>query len=192
MGRSRRGKMPMLSGRALRAQLVTSGQREIFDYWIRTAGARKMPARSDLDPLKLPHLLPHLGLIDLREGVSRARYRLAGTGLHDVYGQEITGKRIDELCSGDCSDYWLRVHARVAEDGQPLSGVIRGPAHNREHVVLFWLRLPLAEDGAAVDRILCCDMAGPVDAWRSSAEIRPLRSPRRLEPEPPEPRARCG
>ncbi len=81
----------MLSGRALRAQLVTSGQREVFDYWIRTAGARKMPARSDLDPLKLPHLLPHIGLIDLREGVERARYRLAGTRLHDIYGQEITG-----------------------------------------------------------------------------------------------------
>jgi hypothetical protein len=72
------------------------------------------------------------------------------------------------------------VHARVVEEGRPLSGVVRGPARGREHIVLFWLRLPLAEDGALVDRILCCDMAGPGEAWRSSADVRPLC--RRLEP----------
>ncbi len=44
----------MLSGRAFRAQLVMQGQRELFDYWLLSAGIRRMPARSDLDPLKVP------------------------------------------------------------------------------------------------------------------------------------------
>jgi hypothetical protein len=181
--------MPMLSGRALRAQLVTAGQRELFDYWIRAAGGRKMPARSDLDPLQLARLLPHLGLIDVRAGLEQACYRLAGTGLRDIYGQEITGKRLDELCSGERADYWRRVHARVAEGGLPLSGVVRGPTHGRDHVVLFWLRLPLAEDGNAVDRILCYDLAGPVEG-RALAELSLLRRPRSLAAAAAEPR-RC-
>jgi len=112
----------MLSGCAFRTQLVTQGQRELFDYWLESAGQRPMPARSDLDPLKVPRLLPHLGLIDIREGVSRALFRLAGTRLRDIYGQEITGKRINEVFSGDCAAYWSRVHTRVAETGVPAHG----------------------------------------------------------------------
>jgi hypothetical protein len=83
----------MLSARAFRAQLVMQGQRELFDYWLRSADGRRMPARSDLDPLKVPRLLPHMGLIDLRAGPAEAAFRLAGTRLHEIYGQEITGLR---------------------------------------------------------------------------------------------------
>jgi hypothetical protein len=171
----------MLSGRAFRTQLVTHGQRELFDYWLESAGQRPMPARSDLDPLKVPRLLPHLGLIDLREGVSRALFRLAGTRLRDIYGQEITGKRMNEVFSGDCAAYWSRIHSRVAESGVPAHGVVRGPAEGRDHVVLFWLRLPLSEDGGQVDRILCHDVAGPSET-DVAAEFTLYRYPR-VQPE---------
>ena len=70
----------MLSGRAFRAQLVVQGQRELFDYWLLSAGLRRMPARSDLDPFKVPQLLPHIGLIDVRDGVDGAAFKLAGRG----------------------------------------------------------------------------------------------------------------
>lgn len=165
----RRGK-EMLSARAFRAQLVMQGQREIFDYWLRSADGRRMPARSDLDPLKVPRLLPHLGLIDLRDGPAEASFRLAGTRLHEIYGQEITGMRADDVFSGDAASYWRRVHDRVVDMGVPLHGVLRGPAQGRDHVVLFWLRLPLSEDGDRVDRILCYDAAAPMPELRASAE----------------------
>ncbi len=163
----------MPSGRAFRAQLVVQGQRELFDYWHGSAGVRRMPARSDLDPLKVPKLLPCIGLIDVREGLDKASFRLAGTRLHDIYGQEITGKRAGEVFSGDCADYWRRIHDRVVEQSLPLHGVVRGPAKDRDHVVLFWLRLPLSEDGGRVDRILCYDVAGPTESDRAPTE-RPL------------------
>jgi hypothetical protein len=168
----------MLSGRAFRAQLVMSGQRELFDYWLRSAGARSMPARSDLDPLKVPRLLPSIGLIDIRDGLDSACFRLAGTRLHDIYGQEITGKRAGEVFSGERADYWRRIHARVLERGLPLHGVVRGPAKDRDHIVLFWLRLPLSEDGGKVDRILCYDVAGPTESVRPQPELSLLRYPR--------------
>jgi hypothetical protein len=164
--------MPM-SGRAFRAQLVTQGERELFDYWLRSAGTKRMPARSDLDPLKVPRLLPHLGLIDVRNGLDQASFRLAGTMLRDVYGQEITGKRVDEVFSGDRAAYWRRIHERVMRLGRPLNGVVRRPIEGRDHILLFWLRLPLSEDGGRVDRILCHDMAGPAKDQQSEAE-RPL------------------
>ena len=168
----------MLFGRAFRAQLVMQGQRELFDYWLQSAGARRMPARSDLDPLKVPRLLPSIGLIDLRDGLDDASFRLAGTQLRDIYGQEITGKRAGEVFSGDQADYWRRIHARVMENGFPLHGVVRGPAKDRDHVVLFWLRLPLSEDGGRVDRILCYDVAGPTESGRALTERALLCYPR--------------
>jgi len=160
----------MLSGRAFRAQLVTQGQRELFDYWRKSAGGRKMPARSDFDPLKVPRLLPSIGLIDVRAGLDAAAFRLAGTRLHDIYGGEITGKRASEVFSGERADYWHRIHARVVGQGLPLSGVVRGPVKGRDHVILFWLRLPLAENGGEVDRILCYDVAAPFAGMHPHAE----------------------
>lgn len=151
----------MLSGRAFRAQLVMQGQRELFDYWFQFAGARLLPARSDFDPLKVPRLLPHIGLIDLRDGGQHGLFRLAGTRLRDIYGQEITGRRLSEVFRGHCAAYWHRIHARITRTASPAYGVVRGPSEGREHVVLFWLRLPLSDDGSRVDRILCLDIAGP-------------------------------
>jgi hypothetical protein len=163
----------MLSGRAFRAQLVIQGQRELFDYWLRSADGRRMPARSDLDPLKVPRLLPSIGLLDVRGGLAEASFRLAGTRLHDIYGQEITGKRADDVFSGERARYWRRIHNRVVESGIPLHGVVNGPAEGREHVVLFWLRLPLSEDGGHVDRILGYDVAGPIAEECTPAERSP-------------------
>ena len=107
----------MLSGRAFRAQLVVQGQRELFDYWLLSAGLRRMPARSDLDPFKVPQLLPHIGLIDVRDGVDGAAFKLAGTRLHDIYGQEITGKRAGEVFTGDQADYWHRISCQAGGKG---------------------------------------------------------------------------
>ncbi len=183
----------MLSGRGFRAQLVLQGQRELFDYWLQSAGARRMPARSDLDPFKIPRLLPSIGLIDVRNGLDRAAFRLAGTRLHDVYGQEITGKSAGEVFSGRQAGYWRRVHERVVGAGMPLSGVVRGPADGRDHVVLFWLRLPLSEDGGYVDRILCYDAAGPATSAGVRAESAHLFHPRHHpQSEPLLRRVQCG
>ena len=115
----------MLSERAFRAQLVTQGQRELYDYWHLTAGSRRMPARSDINPFSVPKLLPCIGLIDLTEGLGEARFRLAGTRLRDVYGEEITGKRIDRVFAGACADYWQR-HPRPG-GGAGFAAARRGP-----------------------------------------------------------------
>jgi hypothetical protein len=175
--------MTMLSGRAFRAQLVLKGQRELFDYWLCAAGRRLMPARSDLDPLKIPRLLPDIGLIEVQGAVDEARFRLAGTRLHHVYGQEITGKPAREVFAGEQAAYWHRVHESLVAKGAPLSGAVKGPAKDREHIVLFWLRLPLSEDGARVDRILCYDVAGPA-ACEQAEQRGTLYCYPRIQPRP--------
>ncbi|MEM7399871.1 MAG: PAS domain-containing protein [Pseudomonadota bacterium] len=147
----------MLSDCAFRAQLVLPEQRLLFNYWLDIAQGRAMPARADFDPLKVPHLLPHLAVIDLRDGFDRGRFRLAGTRLRDIYGREITGLQLTEVYAGCHAAPWQAVHSRVATDAVCAQGIARGPAEGREHVVVHWLRLPLSDDGIRVDRILCQD-----------------------------------
>lgn len=151
----------MLSDCAFRAQLALPEQRALFDYWQDIAPGRTLPARADFDPLKVPHLLPQLGLIDLRDGLDRAHFRLAGTGLRDIYGREITDLRLTEVFSAAPASPWHRIHADVATKGLCAQGAMRGPAKGRDHIVLFWLRLPLSDDGVRVDRILCHEVGEP-------------------------------
>jgi hypothetical protein len=181
----------MLSGRAFRAQLVLKGQRELFDYWLSSAGRRRMPARSDLDPLKIPRLLPDIGLIEIKGAIDDARFRLAGTRLHQVYGQEITGKPARDVFAGEQAGYWHRVHESLVAQTAPLSGAIKGPAKDRDHIVLFWLRLPLSEDGRRVDRILCYDVAGPAASEQAEPQQTLYRYPR-IQPTPLARRVRFG
>ncbi len=156
------------SHRAFRAQLVIDGQRQLFDYWVERCRARAMPERRDISPSHFPKLLPAVSLIDIEAG-GRYRVRLAGTALRDIYDREITGLYIDDLECGRARDYWAASYARVAETGRPAQGVIRCPRATKEHLVQFWLKLPLAGDGAhRPAMILCLDTCVPATSLPGS------------------------
>jgi hypothetical protein len=156
-----RGKA-MPSELAFRAQLVLQEQREIFDYWRRCASGRAMPSRSDLDPVAIPHLLPGLSLLNVDPQTEEVRYRLAGTRVREIYGMEVTGKPVFDLDFKGKLSYWRAAYSRVIREGVPMQGAVRGPVAARDHLVLFWLRLPLGEEAGPVDRILGYDAAVPL------------------------------
>jgi hypothetical protein len=84
--------------------------------------------------------------------------RLAGTRLRDVYDREITGLPLAEIDLGPKRDYWLAAYRHTAFDAKPTQGVVRGPLLNKEHLVQYWLRLPLASAGGAVNMVLGLDV----------------------------------
>jgi hypothetical protein len=143
---------------AFRAQLVVPEQRQIYDYWLDCAGERTMPCRADINPAQIPRLLPFISLVEVDEAITSSRVRLAGTRLRDVYDREITGLTLDELDFGAKRDYWLAAYRHTACDGKPTQGIVRGPRLNKEHLVQYWIRLPLARsDGLGVAMVLCLD-----------------------------------
>lgn len=71
---------------------------QLMAFWDASRGARSMPSKADIDPLRLgPKLLPHIMLIDLVEGGTRLRYRLCGTAVAGAAGVDLAGKYVDEL-----------------------------------------------------------------------------------------------
>jgi hypothetical protein len=141
---------------AFRAQLVVPEQRQLYDYWLDKAAGRPMPDRRDIHPADIPRLLPYVSLIEVADG--RCRVRLAGTRLREVYDREITGLYVDLLDWGDKRDYWLAAYRRPIQEGKPAQGVIRGPRVHKEHLVQYWLKLPLCcPNTEGVGMILCLD-----------------------------------
>lgn len=152
----------MLSELAFRAQLVIREQRELFDYWRACAKGTSMPSRASISPASIPALLPGISILDAGSRPDEIIYRLAGTRLRDIFGREVTGRSVFDLEFGEKRNYWLAVYRRVIEEKVPMQGAIKGPVADRDHVVLFWMRLPLSDDGAAVNKILCHDVTLPV------------------------------
>lgn len=151
----------MSSELAFRAQLILREQRELYDYWRASALSRPIPSRYDIDPVAIPHLLPGLSLLDTGDDFDSLRYRLAGTRVREIYGTEITGRAVFDIGFNEKHDYWRSVYRQVIEAKLPMQGAVRGPAAGREHLHLFWLRLPLSGPSGAVERVLGYDAALP-------------------------------
>jgi hypothetical protein len=152
----------MLSELAFRAQLVIREQRELFDYWRACAGGGRLPTRACINPAAIPSLLPGISILEAGPTPDDIVYRVAGTRLREIFGREVTGKSVFDLEFGKKRDYWRAVYRKVIEEKLPMQGAIKGPVVDRDHIVLFWMRLPLSDDTKIVNRILCHDVSLPV------------------------------
>jgi hypothetical protein len=142
---------------SFRAQLLLPEQRQLFDYWLAQSGDRPMPDRSEISPLHFARLLPNISLIDVAAEIGESRIRLAGTRLRDVYDREITGLVIGQLFVGDRQDYWMTAFRHTIMNRRPTQGVVRGPHCAKDHLVHYWLKLPLATGQQNVGMVLCLD-----------------------------------
>lgn len=129
--------------------------RLLLDYWNGKRIAGCLPARADLDPLEIRHLLPDLLIFDLVDGGADFRVRLVGTGVVEAFGFDGTGKLLSTLFKPVVSNEALRLYRLAAEWGAPM--VLRATMHywrHRDHIAYECLHLPLATDGATVDKLL--------------------------------------
>ncbi len=162
--------MALTTELAFKAQLVIPEQRQLFEYWMSRSNQGQLPSRRDINPCDFPRLLPLISLIDVDIVHKRFRVRLAGTQLREHYGRDITGVHLDEVDYGAKTDYWLSAFHRVAFEGRPAQGVVRGSGEHKEHLAQFWIKLPLSEDGKNVSMILSYDVFLPVSQAKTIAD----------------------
>jgi hypothetical protein len=162
---------------AFRAQLVIAEQRQLFDYWLQRAAGVAMPARRDIQPADIPHLLPNVSLIEIHRCPCRMRFRLAGTRVRDIYDREVTGLYLEDIDWGGQAEYWRTAHVRVADTGRPAQGVVRSLRASKDHLVHFWLRLPLVTDGPDASMILGYDVSVPVSEMPEAVNAPAFFSP---------------
>jgi hypothetical protein len=130
---------------------------ELFAYWASLRVAGRLPGRRDVDPGRFKRHLPTISLIDVLREPLDFRMRLAGTGLYNVYGREITGRRLGEVYAGPAVDYWRDELVQVVQEGRPAVGAHNLAWRGASHLSILWLRLPLAANGRDVDMIMGFD-----------------------------------
>lgn len=166
----------MLSGNALRHQIILPQQQEFYDYWRSKCRAGSFPSREDILPEDIHTQLPMTLIMEpveaRRDGTRRYRHRLAGTGYWNLYESEIQGRFVDELPIGCRVDYWHRILDKVIDTRKPYVGVTRPNTPNGSHMAQFWVRLPLSDNGTDITAILGFDHLVKMSAV---AEIQNLR-----------------
>jgi len=71
--------------------LKTRACRTLLDAWRSWRGARMIPHYADVDPGSIKSILSMIGIVDVR-GKDAATFRLAGSGLRNIFGFDPTGR----------------------------------------------------------------------------------------------------
>lgn len=71
--------------------ILHPSSRTLFRFWETMRGANAAPRRADLDLKQIHALVPNLLVAELEERTLAYRWRLAGTGICELYQRELTG-----------------------------------------------------------------------------------------------------
>jgi hypothetical protein len=128
--------------------------RSMVDYWRKKAGERRMPRRTDIDPVEIKAFLPRVTLVDVVPDARRFVYRLVGTEEVASRGADPTGRSVGEAYFAASAEESLMYYEYVSCHAEPYC--FRDKYHAPDGAlekqdVIF---LPLSEDGTAVSMIL--------------------------------------
>lgn len=142
-----------------RAQLVTPDQHRVYDTWCRAAGQSLMPSRKDLLANITFEDQSAVSILHVRDDTDLMQTVFVETNqtTQKVYGEDVIGKSILDLEWGPQKQYWTTVYHKLIKEQKPLQGVTKGSVVHQDHFALFWLRLPVSQDGNTVSEILCHD-----------------------------------
>lgn len=139
--------------------------REMYLYWAARLAGRRCPARADLDPVDIPHLLPGIILADvISTDPLDLRYRLVGTRETGFRGNDPTGKTVREAFYGCSLDSALYSYTKAVFEREPLFRCDSYIARNHRTVREERLFLPLSDDGETVNRVLVYVSDAPVSS----------------------------
>ena len=72
-------------------ETIHPSSRALFQFWESMRGERSAPARNDLDLKQIRKLVPCLFITEQSDQAEDFRWRLAGTAIGTLLGQEVTG-----------------------------------------------------------------------------------------------------
>ena len=133
---------------------------DFYRYWDTKRRGRRMPARSDIDPLEMKPWLTGTALIDVKRSPPGSlvpyelRYRLVGMRPTLLRGRDVIGMRVETGYFGADLAAALENYRLVIEQKTLVYDWDRTPSSDgfaRESETLL---LPLSSDGETVDMVL--------------------------------------
>ncbi len=126
-------------------------------HWTKVRGDRAMPRRDEIDPVELVQWLPYLSITELHYDPFRVRYRVVGTEVVRIVGEDFSHRWLDETGWGEASMALNSLlYKRVAERRAPVFGLSVLPWQGKPEHVFQWALFPLG-DGKTVTHCLSLD-----------------------------------
>ena len=125
----------------------------LFDYWTRKRGRRRAPARSDIDPADIRHILAETFILTA-DFVNEIRVRLAGTRICALFAREIKGESFEDLWSEASREHVHELVTAVVDENIGVVAGVHGRTEQGAEIDLELLLLPLAFDGRTRVRAL--------------------------------------
>jgi PAS domain S-box-containing protein len=125
--------------------------------WTNLRGNRRLPRRSDFDLETVCRWAPHLSVATVSPA-GRFRFRLFGTELATLYGEDLTGRFLDEMAPRDLWSVIILHYQNVVRTARPLFAPI-SISNGRWYSEVSRLLLPLAseDESGAVALIMGAD-----------------------------------
>ena len=136
--------------------IVTNARgKEFHRYWLTRRGERRFPAKSDIEPTDIPHLLSGIVLLDVHAEPLDFEYRLIGDTIVTRLGN-LKGKRVREAALINVSSSAYANYCRVIETGVPqfLEGVAVSAFREGRPALMSRVHCPLSSDGKTIDKII--------------------------------------
>ena len=137
-------------------QIAPNELRQLYEHWAILKGQRLLPSRSDVDIGQLAFCVSNLAVASVEAQPFRVRYEFVGDALIQLYGEDLTGRYVDELYSAPVRAEALAAYRRVVATADPMFTrrifdlLIKRFGYYR-------LMLPLAASGRRVDHVLVGD-----------------------------------
>ncbi len=136
---------------------------ELHRYWNSKRGARPMPARGDIDPSEIKHLLPNILIVDLEGEPLRVRFRLLGTKVVAASGRDFTGGYLDEYVPSDIENLWQTYYGIARDRCLPVLGDAAVPTGDGGRFTYEFGIFPLGPEATRVTQCLSIEDYGKMN-----------------------------
>jgi hypothetical protein len=129
-----------------------------YEYWCSRAGARRIPARADIDPVEMrPWIAATLladAVFDTHGAPVDFFFRVAGTQVCARYGRELTHRYLSDIPMDGQKESVLANYRAVIETCQPFYSINRIRDETGLQRSFEMLLLPLSAAGDGCDMVL--------------------------------------
>lgn len=128
----------------------------VLAYWNRKRGSAFAPRRADIDPLDLVEALPRIMLADVAGTPPEFRYRLAGTAIGTIHGEDFTHRTPLDLKPAAFGRLIHEHYGAVVARRVPLMHLVMLDTLQKSRSYARLL-LPLSENGQDVTMLMAVD-----------------------------------